>query len=369
MANSINWIGIDDHADKLTIAHYIGNQKQAAKEWEVIPTEHGLRQLVRWLKSLAGQLRCVYEAGPCGYELYRLLINKGIDCAVAAPSLTPQKPGERIKTNRRDARKLAQMHRAGMLTLIHVPDRRHESVRDLLRARDAARRNLLAARHRLSKFLLRHGYRFREGTAWRSKHWQWIRSIMMPEPYEQIVVGEYIASLEQRQTEIRRLDEIIAIAAQEPDYAPLVAQLCALRGIDVLTAMVILSELGDLRRFPSAGQLMAADGLVPREYSTGNKTRRFGITGHRECACPPRPGAGSLALPARAAPQRPHSSTPIQPSRAAAEDRQDCRSPTASQVSPPDQPRKTLHHRHHCRRPRTRRLRQGRRSATALIPS
>jgi transposase len=278
MRNSINWIGIDDHADKLTIAHYAGNQKQAAKEWEVVPTEHGLRQLVRWLKSLPGQLRCVYEAGPCGYELYRLLVSKRIDCAVAAPSLTPRKPGERVKTNRRDARKLAEMYRAGMLTLIVVPDRRHESVRDLLRARDAARRNLLAARHRLSKFLLRHGYRFREGTAWRSKHWQWIRSIVMTEPYEQLVLTEYIAVLEQRQTELHRLDEIIALAAQEPDYAPLVAQLCALRGIDVLTAMIILTELGDLRRFSSASQMMSAVGLVPSEYSTGNKTSRFGIT-------------------------------------------------------------------------------------------
>jgi transposase len=278
MRNSINWIGIDDHADKLTIAHYIGNQKQAAKEWEVIPTEQGLRQLVRWLKSLTGQLRCVYEAGPCGYELYRLLISKGIDCAVAAPSLTPRKPGERIKTNRRDARKLAELHRAGMLTLVFVPDRRHESIRDLLRARDDARRNLLAARHRLSKFLLRHGYRFRDGTAWRTRHWQWIRSIVMAEPYEQLVLTEYIAALEQRQMEIRRLDEIIAVAAQEADYAPLVAQLCVLRGIDVLTAMVILTELGDLRRFRSARQIMAAIGLVPSEYSTGEKTRRFGIT-------------------------------------------------------------------------------------------
>ena len=118
---------------KLTIALYVGPQKQPMKESEVAPTEAGLRQLVRWIKELKGPVHRVYEAGPCGYQLYRLLASKKIDCVVAAPSLTPRKPGERIKTNRRDAQKLAELHRAGMLTLITIPDRRQESVRDLLR--------------------------------------------------------------------------------------------------------------------------------------------------------------------------------------------------------------------------------------------
>lgn len=278
MAHLSNWIGIDDHADKLTIALYVGSQKQPAKEWEVAPTESGLRQLVRWLKELKGPVHCVYEAGPCGYELYRSLVSKKIDCVVAAPSLTPRKPGERIKTNRRDARKLAELHRAGMLTLIIVPDRRQESVRDLLRARDDVRKNVLSARHRLSKFLLRQGRRYRDGTNWASGHWQWIRSQVMAERCDQIVLKHYIATLEDRQEELKALDAHILEAAQEPDYAPWVSQLCVLRGIDTLSAMVILTELGDLRRFTSAKQLMAAVGLVPSEYSTGDKTRRFGIT-------------------------------------------------------------------------------------------
>jgi transposase len=278
MTNSINWIGIDDHADKLTIAQYVGEQKAAAKEWEVDGSEQGRRQLIRWLRGLSGRVRCVYEAGPCGYELYRLLTSKGMDCAVAAPSLTPRKPGDRIKTHRRDARKLAELHRAGMLTTIMVPERRQESIRDLLRARDDARKNVMSARHRLSKFLLRHGLRYREASTWRTKHWQWIRAIIMPEPYEQVVLNEYIRALEERQSELRCLDEVVLEAAKEPDYAPLVAQLCVLRGIDTLSAMTILSELGDLRRFVSAPQLMAAVGLVPSEYSTGDKTRRLSIT-------------------------------------------------------------------------------------------
>lgn len=277
MTHLTNWIGIDDHADKLTIAHFVGSQKQAAKEWEIAPTEAGLRQLVRWLKDLKGPVRCVYEAGPCGYELYRLLVSKSVDCSVAAPSLTPRKPGERIKTNRRDARKLAELLRAGVLTMITVPDRRQESVRDLLRARDDMRRSVMSARHRLSKFLLRHGRRFRGGN-WGAKHWQWIRSQTMDQPYEQIVLDHYIEVLQARQQELKTLDEHVADAAKERDYAPMVAQLCVLRGIDVLSAMIILSELGDLRRFSSPRQLMAAVGLVPSEYSTGDKTRRFGIT-------------------------------------------------------------------------------------------
>ena len=278
MAHLTNWIGIDDHADKLTIAQYVGTQKHPAKDWEVTPNDSGLRQLVRWLKSLQGPVRCVYEAGPCGYELYRLLLSKGIECNVAAPSLTPRKPGERIKTNRRDARKLAELFRGGLLTMIVVPDRRRESIRDLMRARDDARRNLLAARHRLSKFLLRHGLRYREGSAWRTRHWQWIRSIKMPEPYEQIVLTESIAAVVQRQLELKRFDDFVCEVAKEAEWAPLVKQLTALRGIDTLSAMTILAELGDLRRFPSARHMMAAVGLVPSEYSTGDKTRRFGIT-------------------------------------------------------------------------------------------
>ena len=278
MRHLTNWVGIDDHADKLTVALYIGNGKTVAREWEVANTETGVRQLIRSIKSLEGTVRCAYEAGPCGYELYRVLVSKGIECSVAAPSLTPRRPGERVKTDRRDAKKLAELHRAGMLTSIAVPDRRRESVRDLVRTRDDARVNVHATRQRLSKFLLRHGLRYREASAWSSRHWQWICSLVMPESYEQLVLQELVCAVEQRQTELRRLDELVMQAAGEPDYAPLVAQLCVLRGVNVLTAMTVLAELGDLRRFSSATQLMAAVGLVPSEYSSGSRLRRYAIT-------------------------------------------------------------------------------------------
>ena len=278
MTNRINWIGIDDHADKLTVAQLVGSQRDPARTWEVPTTDTGLRQLVRWLKSLEGQVRCVYEAGPCGYELYRLLTSKGLDCAVAAPSLTPHKPGDRVKTNRRDARKLAELHRGGLLTTITVPDQRRESIRDLLRARDDARKTLTSARHRLGKFLLRHGFRYRDGKAWTARHWSWIRSITMPEPYQQLVLAEYLFTLQQRQAELARVDLLVADAAKEPDYATHVAYLRTLRGVDTLSAMTFLAEFGDLRRFPSAPPFMAAVGLVPSESSTGNKVHRYGIT-------------------------------------------------------------------------------------------
>lgn len=279
MRHLTNWIGIDDHADKLTIALYVGTQKEPAKVWEVAPTETGLRQLVRWIKELHGPVQCVYEAGPCGYALYRLLVSKKIDCAVAAPSLTPRKPGERVKTNRRDARKLAELHRAGMLTLITVPDRRQESVRDLLRARGAVRKNILSARHRLRKFLLRQGCRYRDGSTWKTGHWQWIRSQAMSEPYDQIVLNHYIEALEALQEQLKALDAHVQDAAREPDYAPMVAQLCVLRGIDVLSAMVILSELGDLRRFASAPSSWPRSGWC--QASTAPATRRAGSVSPR----------------------------------------------------------------------------------------
>src|SRR6059058_5170563 len=130
MANLSNWIGIDDHADKWTIAHYQGTRSEATREWELQPSDSGYRKLIGWLKELKGTVRVVYEAGPCGYELYRRLRKSGIECAVAAPSLTPRRPGDRVKTNGRDARKLGRLFRAGELTLIAVPDGHQEAVRD-----------------------------------------------------------------------------------------------------------------------------------------------------------------------------------------------------------------------------------------------
>ena len=278
MTNGTNWIGIDDHADKWTIAHYAGQKSTPTREWELQPSDSGYRKLIGWLKGLKGQVRVVYEAGPCGYELYRRLRKSGIECAVAAPSLTPRKPGDRVKTNRRDAQKLARLLRAGELTLITVPDTRQEAVRDLTRAREAANKDLLRARHQLSKLLLRYGHRYVQGRAWTKRYWEWVNQIKLSEECSRTVVRQQILIIEQRLETVAEYDRHIEKIAGSAEYVAIVGALSVLRGVDRLTALTIAAELGDLRRFATAPQLMAALGLVPSEHSTGDKTMRMAIT-------------------------------------------------------------------------------------------
>lgn len=278
MTNVTNWIGIDDHADKWTICQYHGAASEPARVWELEPSASGYRKLIGWLKELEGAVRVVYEAGPCGYEMYRRLRKSGIECEVAAPSLTPRKPGDRVKTNRRDAQKIARSYRAGELTLITVPNARQESVRDLVRAREAANKDLLRARHQLSKLLLRYGHRFREGKAWTKRFWTWIAQIKLDQECSAEVMKMMIRVIEQRAALVAEYDELIEQHAASEDYCSLVAALSVLRGVDHLTAMTVLVELGDLRRFRTAPQVMAALGLVPGEDSTGDKVRHLPIT-------------------------------------------------------------------------------------------
>jgi transposase len=274
----IHWIGIDDHADKWTIAHLRGSEEKAANEFELIPNEAGYRKLLAFAKALGGTVRFVYEAGPCGYELHRRLNKAGFRCEVAAPSLTPRKPGQRVKTNRRDALKLARYLRAGELTLIAVPDEHREALRDLIRARTAAQKDLLSVRHQISKLLLRYGHRYRDGRAWTQRFWGWLGKIRLEGDHSQFVLEEMVGAHAERVARVARYTEAIETAAQKPEYAPYVAALSVLRGIDTGSAMTILAELGDLRRFATAPQLMAAIGLVPAEHSTGDKTVRLPIT-------------------------------------------------------------------------------------------
>ena len=238
----IHWIGIDDHADKWTIAHLRGSEEKVSKEFELIPDQAGFR------------------------------------CDVATPSLTPQKPGQRVKTNRRDALKLARYLRAGELTLIVVPDQGRESLRDLIRARSAGQKDLLSIRHQIAKLLLRYGHRYRDGRAWTKQFWSWLKKIRLEGEHGQFVLEEMIIAHDERLERVGRYNDAIEKAASKSEYAPYVAALRVLRGIDTLSAMTILAELGDLRRFGTAPQLMAAVGLVPAEYSTGDKTTRLSIT-------------------------------------------------------------------------------------------
>ena len=273
----IHWIGIDDHADKWTIAHFKGQEQKPANEFELRPDESGYRKLIAFAKGLYGEVRIVYEAGPCGYEMYRRLTKAKVQCQVAAPSLTPYKPGQRVKTNRRDAAKLARYLRSNELTFVVVPDCSRESLRDLVRARGAAQKDLVSIRHQIVKFLLRYGHRYREGRAWTARFWTWLGTIKLEE-YGSIVIEEMKTTHRERVERLARYDQEIEAAANRAEYAPYVAALSVLRGIGTLSAMTLLSELGDLRRFASAPQLMAAVGLVPAEQSTGDKSTRLSIT-------------------------------------------------------------------------------------------
>ena len=274
----IHWIGIDDHADKWTIAHLRGDEERVAKVFEVVPDDGGYRRLLSFLKGLDGEVRVVYEAGPCGYTLYRRLTKAGVNCKVAAPALTPQKPGDRVKTNRRDASKLARYQRGNDLTFITVPDEDQESLRDLVRSRAAVQKDVGRVQKQMIHLLLRYGHRYRSGSAWTTRFWQWLKKIELAGNHGRFVLDELMSELEHRIEQLKRFDAEIEAASQQPEYAPYLGAMRTLRGIDTLSAMTLLSELGDLRRFPTAPQLMAAIGLVPAEASTGDHTNRFSIT-------------------------------------------------------------------------------------------
>ena len=247
-------------------------------ELRSIPNEpRHLRRLVARL-TREGPVRACYEAGPSGYDLYRHLTALGVACQVIAPALTPRKPGDRIKTDHRDAAKLVRLFRAGELTPITVPDEAGEAVRDLLRCREDAQADLLRWRHRLGKFLARHGRVYREGRNWTQRHWTWIRTQRFALPALERTLAEHRCTVEQLLARVADLDqEITALADTEP-YRARVGWLRCFRGIDTLAAMILLTEIGDFQRFAHPRRLMAYLGLVPSEASSGDRTQRGSIT-------------------------------------------------------------------------------------------
>ena len=220
-----------------------------------------------------------YEAGPCGYGLYRQLTEAGHECQVVAPSLIPKKPGERIKTDRRDALKLARLLRAGDLTAVWVPDTEQEAMRDLTRARDDMKSQERKARQQLNAFVLRHGHHWPRGkTRWTSVHCNWLESLRFEHDWQQIVLQEYMDAAKAATQRVADLTDQLMRALPGWSLAAVVDSLVALRGIDKLAATVLLAELGDISRFESPKQLMAYLGLVPSEHSTGSRRRQGAIT-------------------------------------------------------------------------------------------
>ncbi len=277
MKDVTTYVGIDAHKKDLFIAMLIGDGTTPVA-WTVPNEPNAVKRLVRKLEREApGQVQCCYEAGPCGYALQRQLTTGRLHCQVIAPALIPRKPGERIKTNQRDARKLVELHRAGLLTEVRPPTLEEEAVRDLCRARDDAREDLQRARHRLGKLLLRRGLHF-SGRNWTRAHRHWIDSLEWAQPAERVVVDDYLLAIDHLEARLIELDTRLGEIAQTDPYREPVGWLRCFRGIDTLTAILILAELHDFRRFPSARALMAYLGLVPGEDSSGEKQRRGRIT-------------------------------------------------------------------------------------------
>jgi transposase len=236
-------------------------------------------RLVRKLARKYQRLTFCYEAGPTGYGLYRLIKSLGHECLVVAPSLIPKRPGDKVKTNRRDALSLAKLLRAGELTAVWVPDRAHEAMRDLTRARETAVMDLRSKRQQLSALLLRQGRIYPEGRqSWSKTHTRWLLGQKFDYPEQRLVFEEMMLAMRQAQERLVRLEEAISAAVPDWSLAPFVTALMAMRGMDVIAASTVLAEIGDLTRFQTANELMAYLGLVPSEDSTGDTVRRGSIT-------------------------------------------------------------------------------------------
>ena len=278
MGDRITYVGLDVHKDGIVVAVAEGGLRGEVRDYgRIANTPAAVQRLVRKLGHQGVALRFCYEAGPCGYGIQRQLAAAGHDCVVVAPSLIPKRPGDRIKTDRRDASSLAKLHRAGELTAVWVPDARHEAIRDLVRARLDAVRALRRARQQLSGFLLRQGCHYGR-PAWTKLHRRWLAGLRFDQAAHHIVLEDYIQTVEAAR---ERRDRLTAqIEAILPDWAlaPVVAALQTMRGMALVNAATLIAELGDLSRFANARQLMAYLGLVPSEHSSGASVKRGGIT-------------------------------------------------------------------------------------------
>lgn len=283
--SSTIYVGMDVHKDSVMVAVFEG-QATEAQLVERLPND--LRRLRRLFERLAkrGDVRACYEASGAGYVLHREITSWGHQCDVVAPSLTPQRPGDLRKHDRRDAIQLARLYRAGELVAIRVPNPAEERVRDLVRCRQTFQREILRSRHYVTTFLARRGIVFREGTPWTRKHRRWLESILhVLEPEDRWVFGEYLALLDYKISRRDDLDEQIEAIAFSPAYRPFVDRLRCFRGINTLAAMTLATEIGDWRRFERPQQLMAYLGLVPSEHSSGGREHKGSITkaGNSRC--------------------------------------------------------------------------------------
>jgi transposase len=279
MKEKVRFLGLDVHAETIAVA--IAEPDGEVRSLGTIANrEESIRKLIKKLGA-AEHLRACYEAGPTGYVLYWQLTQLGVECAVVAPTLVPTKAGDRVKTDRRDALKLARSHRSGDLTAVWVPDGDSEALRDLVRTREAAKQDQLRARHRLSKFLLRTGQRPAVGMkAWTELYMAWVRQVRFERPAQQATLQDYLHEVDHMVARVKRLEQAIAEAVKlsSPQVQEVVRGLQALRGIAEISAVTIVAELGQISRFDTAPQLMGYSGAVPSEDSSGKRKRQGSIT-------------------------------------------------------------------------------------------
>ena len=277
MGKSITYVGLDVHKNSITVA--FADHDGDVRRYGTIDSDLGsLDKVARKLVSGGRQPHFVYEAGPCGYEIYRHLKGQKFECIVAAPSLIPKKSGDRIKNDRRDAMMLARLHRAGELSAVYVPSSEDEAMRDLSRAREDAKRAERKARQQLGAFLLRHGFRYCGRSNWSLAHWRWISDIKMTHEAQQFTLQEYVDAIRSNSERVERVTEQIGLLAGQWRFAPVVRGLQALRGVSLVVAVTIVAELGDLSRFGNPRQVMSYLGLIPSEHSSGQSIQRGAIT-------------------------------------------------------------------------------------------
>jgi transposase len=273
------YVGLDVHKESISVA-YAADERGA----EVIfvgpigTRQCDIDKMVRRFQSKAAHLVFAYEAGPCGYVLHRYLAQKGLPCLVVAPSLIPRKAGDRVKTDRRDAQTLARLLRSGDLQSVYVPTVEDEAIRDLCRAREDVVGDLKACKARLKSFLLRLGISYGGRADWKDAHLRYLASVVCPTPSQRIVFQEYLTAVQEHNERVKRIDTALQEQVKAWRLFPVVEALQALRGVQQIVAVTLVTEVGDLTRFDTPRQLMDYLGLVPSEHSTGERRRQGGIT-------------------------------------------------------------------------------------------
>ena len=278
MKNSVLYVSLDVHKESMEVGLAKPGVHGEVRHYGKIGGDlDSLDKVIRKLESQGTELRFAYEAGPCGYQIYRHLTAKGYECLVAAPALIPRRPGDRVKTDRRDALSLVRLFRAGELTPVKVPEAEDEAMRDLVRAREDAKAAERRAKQRTAAFLLRHGHRFPGKATWGRGYWRWLQQLSMPYPAQQIVLQEYLDAVQEATARVQRLTDQIRELLPQWRWHPVVQSLMALRGVSLLVATTVMAEVGDLSRFTNPKELMAYL-LTPSEHSSGAMVRRGAIT-------------------------------------------------------------------------------------------